>query len=142
MLSARLVVVSEKTSPDAISAIVGLQPDEVQVSGATSHRTGRKYSRNRWAVDVVAEGDVHFGTEGMSFVLETLGLEVARRFGQLGALGATVTLDVLQEVNGEFDVQSKGMLFSAQALTWLATAGARLSIDQYFLPDEKDSTAN
>ncbi len=132
MMRAGLFVESWTTPPDVLTERIGLSPDEVKVMGEPSYLPGRTNLRHTWEYALRMPPDDHVGTIAMSQAIEKLGPELAERLSLLAKDGAKITLDVVQEVNGDFDFASTGILLSADAVEWLGRARAMISVDQYF----------
>jgi len=135
MITASLDVSSLSVTPTEVTSILRLEPDAVVFMGMPSRLAGHSYPRNLWRKSLVIADNLHAGTEGISQALVALGTELAERLAILSGQGASIALDLVQKVVGETDTQSTGILLSVDAMKWLATAHAELSIDQYFSVD-------
>lgn len=71
---------------------------------------------------------MHGGTEGISRSILAMGDELADRLAALKQYGCVVVVSIAQEIEDE---ASLGVSFSEGAVSWLARAGAGISIDQY-----------
>jgi hypothetical protein len=131
-MRASLFVESWTTPPDVLTQRIGLSPDEVTVMGEPSSLPGRTNLRHTWEYALRMPTEDHVGTVAMSQAIEKLGLELAERLSLLASEGAKISLDVVQEVNGDFDFAATGILLSADAVEWLGRARAMISVDQYF----------
>lgn len=128
-LRASLIIESESIGVAHISAAVGRAPDRSHERGAVSRWSTRPRTSSRWCIDLDWPSDMRSGIEGLSFALAELDRGVAEGAGALSRSGANVMLDLCQDIHE--DTLAHGIRLSRDAISWLATAGAELSLDQY-----------
>jgi hypothetical protein len=102
--------------------------------GSVARFSRRVRPESSWTIDLVTEAGVHAGTEGLSAAIDDLGDELAQRLRSLRSQGCSVLMVAVQELSQ--DARSRGLELSLSALTWLASAGARLIVDQYVICDD------
>lgn len=77
---------------------------------------------------------VHGGTEGLAIAIESLGQPLAERAARLAEQGCDVVISVHQELA---DVpESVGLNLTPAAISWVASAGAAVAVDQYVIGSE------
>jgi hypothetical protein len=99
--------------------------------GSVARFSRRVRPETSWTFDLRMDSGVHAGTEGLSAAIEALGDELAQQLRSLSDEGCSVLLVVVQELSQA--PRNKGLELSPIALTWLATAGAKLIVDQYVI---------
>lgn len=132
MLRAYLNIASDDLDPDRITAVFGRKPDRTWYRRSPVRAGPSVHDRHSWALDLVSPGLDHFGIHELSEAITSLGDDLASGCLALGRRRATVTLQIVQEVGGEEDHESQGIHLTRDAVAWLAAAGARVDIDQYF----------
>ena len=131
---AYLRVETDDIEPDDITAILGRPRTAVDSVAHLGDGMG-VYDFYTWRLDLVVPGPGHFGTEEQPNAIAGLGVDVAAGCRSLRHRGADITLQVVQEVRGEVDIQATGLHLTHDAIAWLAAAGAELDIDQYFFAE-------
>lgn len=132
MIRAYLNIASDDLDPDRITEMLGRSPDRIWRRRSPVRPTPSVHDRHLWALDLASPGVDHFGMQELSTAITGLGDDLAARCMELRKHDATVTLQVVQEVGGEEDHESQGIHLTHDAIVWLASAGARVDIDQYF----------
>lgn len=129
MMTAALVVQSRNLSLDEISESMGRPPDFGYERGSLSPLGKVPREATSWSLELTWPSEVHSGTEGLAMAIESLGLPVAERAARLAARGCEIVLSVCQELAD--DPASVGLHLPPSAISWIATAGASVDIDQY-----------
>jgi hypothetical protein len=132
VIRAYLNIASDDLDPDRITAVLRRPPDRSWHRRSPVRAEPAVHDCHSWALDVTSPGLDHFGMYELSEAIIRLGDDLASRCMLLGQLKATITLQIVQEVNGEEDHESQGIHLTRDAIAWLAAAGARVDIDQYF----------
>jgi hypothetical protein len=132
VIRAYLNITSDDLDPDRITEVLGRNPDRVWRRRSPVRPAPSVHDRHLWALDLASPGLDHFGIQELSTAITELGDDLAARCMELRKRSATVTLQVVQEVSGEEDHESQGIHLTHAAIAWLASAGARIDIDQYF----------
>jgi hypothetical protein len=132
VIRAYLNIASDDLDPDRITEVLGRSPDRIWRRRSPIRPAPDVHDRHLWALDLAAPGIDHFGMQELSAAITGLGDDLAVRCWELCRRSATITLQVVQEVNGEEDHESQGIHLTYEAIVWLAAAGAQIDIDQYF----------
>lgn len=144
MFEARLVVSSASSTPDEMTARLGLTPTETIVKGDQPFPGSRGYYvHHNWTLlldlttgnDVSDWGEQRLRAERLLCQrLVELGSEVAGRFHSLADEGSEVDLVLFEEIEADVWQSGPGYYLAPQAVAWLAEAGASISVS-LILPD-------
>lgn len=132
MIELELVVESAATPASVVAGRLSLDPTRALVRGWSRSGHGPGVPVHRWTLGLPVPDPHPGGEEGISAVLLALGDDLADRLGGLVSEGCDVMVVVVQRVIDPLrDPGSVGIALTADAVAWMARAGAALVIDQY-----------
>ena len=126
-----LRVLSDELPPSALTAAIRLEPTRTREMGSKREPVSRPLPEHRWYLDL-GQTSPEVSLTRLLEAVPRLGLEAARRLGELVRAGRAVAmLEVVQVVTDPEDTFQLGIWFENDTLEWLAAAGAGVDIDQY-----------
>lgn len=132
MIALKIVVESAEIRAESIARRLSMDPSGARLARPSRVRPIPGAPVHRWSLDLPIRAFHAGGEEGISAVLVALGEDVADRLGGLAADGCDVMVMVVQRVIDPLsDPGSVGIALTADAVAWMARAGAALVIDQY-----------
>jgi Domain of unknown function (DUF4279) len=134
---AYLAIESESMSPDQISEVLQVQPDEAVAKGTVpaNSPTGRPARRTAWKL--IEEGSASIG---VSFLIEALYKRIfpfRDAMKRLNYEGCDIFLRVVL-YHSVADEGSRGFALDPPLIKLLAEIGASIDVDQYLLTDDEE----
>lgn len=131
-------VTSLKIGLGEIIGVLGIEPDRSHdIGDPNPYRECTFYEWSNWESHLEVDGTISKGTEGLWQVVEALSDEFADKLATLKGRSCEVSLQLVQYFDTEdIDNVDTGIHLTADAVRWIARAGALIDIDQYIVRSE------